>query len=60
MRPVKQMKQAAMEYPIQTQSHDCHHERPFTIIDDEIIQVLLQKKSANHVKEAQIGAGCTC
>jgi len=40
MRPVKHTKQAAMAYPIHTQSHDCHHERPPTTIEDEIIQVL--------------------
>lgn len=39
MRPVRHTKLAAMKYPIQTQIHDCHHERPSTIIEDEIIQV---------------------
>ena len=39
MRPVRQTKQAARKYPTQTQSHDCHQDRPSTIIDDEIIQV---------------------
>lgn len=39
MRPVMQMKQPAMEYPIHTQSHDCHQERPFAIMEDEIIHV---------------------
>jgi hypothetical protein len=39
MRPVRQTKDAAMKYPIQTQIHACHHERPSTIIDEEIIQV---------------------
>jgi hypothetical protein len=41
IRPVKQMKQAAIEYPIHTQSHDCHQERPLAIMEDEIIQVFL-------------------
>jgi hypothetical protein len=46
-----QMKQAAMLYPIQTQSHDCHHDRPglAAIIDDDIIQVLMLKESANRI-----------
>ena len=40
MRPVIQMKTPAIEYPIQTQSHDCHHDSPPpTIMEDEIIQV---------------------
>ena len=39
IRPVMQMKVADIVYPIQTQSHDCHQERPLTIMDDEIIQV---------------------
>jgi hypothetical protein len=44
-----QMKQAAMLYPIQTQSHDCHHDRPglAAIIDDDIIQVLMLNESAD-------------
>jgi hypothetical protein len=46
MRPVAQIKQAAMEYPIHTQSHDCHHDRPATIMEDEIIHVLMLKESA--------------
>lgn len=46
MRPVIQMKQPAIAYPIQTQSHDCHHESPFTIIDELIIHVLILKESA--------------
>lgn len=35
------MKQAAIEYPIQTHSQDCHHESPLgaTIMEEEIIQV---------------------
>lgn len=38
--PVNTTKQAAMVYPSQTHSHDCHHESPLaTIIDEEIIQV---------------------
>jgi hypothetical protein len=45
IRPVKQMKQAAMEYPIHTQSHDCHQERPLAIMEDEIIQVFWHKIS---------------
>jgi hypothetical protein len=37
---VAQMKQPAMEYPIQTQIQDCHQDKPAeTIIEDEIIQV---------------------
>lgn len=39
MRPVRHTKQAAKKYPTQTQSHDCHQDKPSTIIDDEIIQV---------------------
>jgi hypothetical protein len=39
MRPVRQIKMAAMKYPTQTQIQDCHHERPSTIIEEEIIQV---------------------
>jgi hypothetical protein len=39
IRPVMQMKQAAIVYPIHTQSHDCHQDRPPAIIEDEIIQV---------------------
>lgn len=39
MRPVKQMKTAAIRYPNHTQSHDCHHDRPPTIMEDDIIQV---------------------
>jgi hypothetical protein len=39
------MKMAAMVYPIHTQSHDCHQERPLAIMEDEIIQVFLQKIS---------------
>jgi hypothetical protein len=48
------MKQAAMLYPIQTQSHDCHHDRPglAAIIDDDIIQVLMLKESANGIVSA--------
>lgn len=46
MRPVAQMKHAAMAYPIQTQSQDCHHDRPAETIEDEIIQVLMLKLSA--------------
>ena len=46
MRPVEQMKQAEMAYPIQTHSHDCHHESPPWIMDDEIIQVLMLNESA--------------
>lgn len=32
-----------MKYPIQTQIHDCHHDRPSTIIEDEIIQVFYSR-----------------
>jgi hypothetical protein len=39
IRPVKQMKTAAIEYPIHTQSHDCHQDKPPAIMEDEIIQV---------------------
>jgi hypothetical protein len=39
MRPVRQINTAAMKYPTQTQIQDCHHERPSTIIEEEIIQV---------------------
>jgi hypothetical protein len=44
-----QMKQAAMLYPIQTQSHDCHQDRPglAAIMDDDIIQVLMLNESAD-------------
>lgn len=41
-----QMKQPAIAYPIQTQIHACHHERPLTIIEDDIIHVLMLKESA--------------
>ena len=47
MRPVKQMKQAAMVYPSQTQIHDCHHERPLVTIADDIIQVFCRKSDHN-------------
>lgn len=46
MRPVRQMKNPAMAYPIQTQSHACHHESPATTMEDEIIHVLMLKQSA--------------
>jgi hypothetical protein len=39
MRPVKQTKQAARKYPNQTHNHDCHQDKPSTIIEDEIIHV---------------------
>lgn len=39
MRPVAQTKEAEIKYPIHTQIHDCHHDSPATIIDDEIIHV---------------------
>ena len=39
MRPVRQTKQAAKKYPTQTQIHDCHQDKPSTIIEDEIIHV---------------------
>lgn len=39
MRPVRQTKHAARKYPIQTQIHDCHQDRPSTIIEEEIIHV---------------------
>ena len=45
MRPVMATNTPAMEYPIQTHSHDCHHERPATIMEDEIIHVLMLKAS---------------
>ena len=43
MRPVKQMKQAAIEYPSQTQIQDCHHARPLVTMADDIIQVFCRK-----------------
>jgi len=47
MRPVRTMKKPAMEYPIQTQSHDCHQARPgLMMLADEIIQVLMLNESA--------------
>lgn len=46
MRPVRQMKHAAMEYPIHTQIHDCHQESPEMIMEEEIIQVLMLNESA--------------
>jgi hypothetical protein len=46
MRPVRQMKQPAMAYPIQTHNHDCHQDRPLTIMAELIIQVLMLKESA--------------
>ncbi len=48
IRPVRTMKQPAIEYPIQTQSHDCHHEIPSTplIAEDDIIHVFWQGESA--------------
>lgn len=37
----------AMEYPIQTQSQDCHHARPgLMILAEEIIHVLMLNESA--------------
>ena len=46
MRPVKQTKQPAIAYPNHTHSHDCHQDSPATIMDDEIIQVLMLNESA--------------
>jgi hypothetical protein len=46
MRPVEQIKHAAIAYPIQTQIHDCHQESPATIMDEEIIHVLMLNESA--------------
>lgn len=46
MRPVKQTKKAAIEYPSQTHIHDCHHDRPLTIMEELIIQVLMLNESA--------------
>ena len=51
IRPVKQMKQAAMMYPTQTQIQHCHQERdvigvPPAIMAEAIIQVLILKLSA--------------
>lgn len=37
---------AAIEYPIQTQIHDCHHERPSWTLALEIIHVLMLNESA--------------
>jgi hypothetical protein len=44
MRPVAQIKHAAIKYPIQTQIQACHHDRRIwpllpTIIDEAIIHV---------------------
>ena len=39
IRAVMQMKVPEMKYPIQTQSHDCHHDSPPMIIEDDIIHV---------------------
>lgn len=39
IRPVMQMKVPEMKYPIQTQSHDCHHDRPPMIMEEDIIHV---------------------
>lgn len=45
--PVMTMKAPAIEYPIQTQIHDCHQARPgFMMLADEIIHVLMLKESA--------------
>lgn len=56
MRPVRQTKQAARKYPTQTQSHDCHQDRPSTIIDDEIIQVFyIQWSSISFIPMLQNG-----
>jgi hypothetical protein len=30
----------------QTHIHDCHHDRPSTMLDEEIIHVLMLKESA--------------
>lgn len=46
MRPVRQTKHAAIVYPIQTQSHDCHQDRPATTMELEIIHVFMLKESA--------------
>lgn len=35
-----------MEYPIQTQIQACHHDKPATIMDEEIIHVLMLNESA--------------
>lgn len=45
MRPVKQINAAAIRYPNHTQSHDCHHERPPTIMEDDIIQVFYESSA---------------
>lgn len=41
-----QTKHAAMEYPIQTQIQDCHHDSPSVMLEPDIIQVLMLKESA--------------
>lgn len=47
MRPVMETKAPAMEYPSQTQIHDCHHDSLSAVIMDEaIIHVLTLKESA--------------
>lgn len=54
-----QTKHAAIEYPIQTQSQDCHHERPSAMLEPEIIHVLMLKESATQ-KPAKFHAPGNC
>lgn len=44
--PVRQIKQAAIEYPTQTVIQLCHHDKPFKMAAEEIIQVLMLNESA--------------
>lgn len=45
IRPVRQTKKAAIAYPIQTVSQDCHHDMPATMLELAIIHVLILNES---------------
>jgi hypothetical protein len=51
------MKIADKKYPTQTHNHDCHQERPSTIIDEEIIQVFCNHRDLLVIPGAGTGAG---
>ena len=48
IRPVIQMKVPEMVYPIQTQSHDCHQERPLATWVELIIHVFCSVCQQRH------------
>lgn len=45
IRPVRQTKKAAIVYPIQTVSQDCHQDMPATMLELAIIHVFMLKLS---------------